>query len=62
MRSQATETARRILEAGGKAFDAAVGGQAVLGLTDFAGIVVDSTTGVLSAGADPRVETYAWAW
>src|SRR5215831_4528022 len=27
-----------------------------------AGIVVDSTTGVLSAGADPRVEAYAWAW
>jgi gamma-glutamyltranspeptidase / glutathione hydrolase len=27
-----------------------------------AGIVVDSKTGVLSAGADPRVEAYAWAW
>ncbi len=26
------------------------------------GIVVDETTGVLSAGADPRVEAYAWAW
>jgi len=26
------------------------------------GIVLDSTTGVLSAGADPRVEAYAWAW
>jgi len=26
------------------------------------GIVVDSTTGVLSAGADPRVDAYAWAW
>jgi gamma-glutamyltranspeptidase / glutathione hydrolase len=36
MRSQATEAARRILEAGGNAFDAAVAGQAVLGLTDFA--------------------------
>jgi len=36
MRSQATETARHILEAGGNAFDAAVAGQAVLGLTDFA--------------------------
>src|SRR5215510_14954107 len=36
MRSQSTEAARRILDAGGNAFDAAVAGQAVLGLTDFA--------------------------
>lgn len=27
-----------------------------------AGIILDSRTGVLSAGADPRVEAYAWAW
>jgi gamma-glutamyltranspeptidase/glutathione hydrolase len=27
-----------------------------------AGIVVDQKDGVLSAGADPRVEAYAWAW
>jgi gamma-glutamyltranspeptidase/glutathione hydrolase len=27
-----------------------------------AGIVIDPTTGALSAGADPRVEAYAWAW
>jgi gamma-glutamyltranspeptidase / glutathione hydrolase len=27
-----------------------------------AGIVVDSARGVLSAGADPRVAAYAWAW
>jgi gamma-glutamyltranspeptidase / glutathione hydrolase len=27
-----------------------------------AGIVVDMNTGVLSAGADPRVDAYAWAW
>jgi gamma-glutamyltranspeptidase/glutathione hydrolase len=27
-----------------------------------AAIVVDVRTGVLSAGADPRVEAYAWAW
>ena len=27
-----------------------------------AGIVLDSTSGVLSAGADPRVDAYAWAW
>jgi gamma-glutamyltranspeptidase / glutathione hydrolase len=26
------------------------------------GIVIDSSTGVLSAGADPRVDAYAWAW
>jgi gamma-glutamyltranspeptidase/glutathione hydrolase len=27
-----------------------------------AAIVVDLKTGVLDAGADPRVEAYAWAW
>jgi gamma-glutamyltranspeptidase/glutathione hydrolase len=27
-----------------------------------AGIIVDAKNGVLSAGADPRVEAYAWAW
>jgi gamma-glutamyltranspeptidase/glutathione hydrolase len=27
-----------------------------------AAIVVDMKTGVLSAGADPRVDAYAWAW
>jgi len=27
-----------------------------------AGIVLDTSTGVLSAGADPRVDAYAWAW
>jgi len=27
-----------------------------------AGIVVDMKNGVLSAGADPRVDAYAWAW
>jgi gamma-glutamyltranspeptidase/glutathione hydrolase len=27
-----------------------------------AGILIDARTGVLSAGADPRVEAYAWAW
>jgi gamma-glutamyltranspeptidase/glutathione hydrolase len=26
------------------------------------GIVIDAETGVLSAGADPRVDAYAWAW
>ena len=27
-----------------------------------AGITLDNNTGVLSAGADPRVDAYAWAW
>jgi gamma-glutamyltranspeptidase/glutathione hydrolase len=27
-----------------------------------AGIIIDANTGVLSAGADPRVDAYAWAW
>jgi len=27
-----------------------------------AGIIIDAKTGVLSAGADPRVDAYAWAW
>jgi gamma-glutamyltranspeptidase / glutathione hydrolase len=35
MKAEATEAARRILEAGGNAFDAAVGGQAALAVTDF---------------------------
>ena len=35
MRAEATEAARRILEAGGNAFDAAVAGQAALAVTDF---------------------------
>ncbi len=35
MKAEATEAARRILDAGGNAFDAAVAGQAALGVTDF---------------------------
>jgi len=31
-------------------------------LSSSAGIIVDVKSGVLSAGADPRVEAYAWAW
>jgi len=31
-------------------------------MASMAGIVVDEKNGVLSAGADPRVEAYAWAW
>ena len=47
MRAQSTEAARRILDAGGNAFDAAVAGQAVLGLTDFADNGVGSDAVVL---------------
>jgi gamma-glutamyltranspeptidase / glutathione hydrolase len=36
MKAEATEAARRILQVGGNAFDAAVGGQAALAVTDFA--------------------------
>jgi gamma-glutamyltranspeptidase/glutathione hydrolase len=36
MKAEATEAARRILDAGGNAFDAAVAGQAALGVSDFA--------------------------
>jgi len=35
MKAEATKAARRILEEGGNAFDAAVGGQAALAVTDF---------------------------
>jgi len=35
MKAEATDAARRILAAGGNAFDAAVAGQAALGVTDF---------------------------
>ena len=35
MRAEATEAARRILDQGGNAFDAIVGGQAALAVTDF---------------------------
>jgi gamma-glutamyltranspeptidase/glutathione hydrolase len=31
-------------------------------LSEMAAIVMDPVTGVLSAGADPRVDAYAWAW
>src|SRR5438445_5597824 len=31
-------------------------------LASSAAIIIDVKTGVLSAGADPRVEAYAWAW
>ena len=69
LRSQATEAARRILEVGGNAFDAAVTGQAVLGLTDFADNGLGSDAVVLvyvarekkvySVNAEPRAPKLA---
>lgn len=69
MRSQATETSRRILETGGNAFDAAVAGQAVLGLTDFADnglgsdavvlVYVAREKNVYSVNAEPRAPKLA---
>jgi len=69
MRSQATEAARRVLEGGGNAFDAAVAGQAVLGLTDFADNGLGSDAVVLvyvareqkvySVNAEPRAPKLA---
>jgi gamma-glutamyltranspeptidase/glutathione hydrolase len=69
MRSQATETARQILEAGGNAFDATVAGQAVLGLTDFADnglgsdavalVYVAREKKVYSVNAEPRAPKLA---
>lgn len=73
MKHQATEAAVRILEAGGNAFDAAVAGQAVLGLVDpsMNGIGSDAvllvydakTRQVLSINAEgtaPRLATIEW--
>lgn len=64
MRAEATEVARRILESGGNAFDAAVGGQGALAVTDFAlnGVGSDAVVlvydarekKVLSINAEPR--------
>ena len=47
MKAEATEAARRILEEGGNAFDAAVGGQAALAVTDFPANGVGSDAVVL---------------
>ena len=69
MRAEATEVTRRILQAGGNAFDAAVGGQAALGVTDFAlnGVGSDAVAlvydarekKVLSINAEPRAPKLA---
>jgi len=47
MKPEATRAAERILQAGGNAFDAAVGGQAALAVTDFALNGVGSDTVIL---------------
>jgi gamma-glutamyltranspeptidase/glutathione hydrolase len=69
MKAEATEAARRILAAGGNAFDAAVGGQAALGVTDFSLNGVGSDAVVLvynarekkvySVNAEPRAPKLA---
>jgi len=69
MKAEATEVARQILQAGGNAFDAAVGGQAALAVTDFAlnGVGSDAVLlvydarekKVLSINAEPRAPKLA---
>jgi len=69
MKSEATEAARRILQEGGNAFDAAVGGQAALAVTDFPMNGVGSDAVVLvyvarenkvfSVNAEPRAPKLA---
>ena len=69
MKAEATEAARRILDAGGNAFDAAVAGQAALGVTDFSlnGVGSDAVLLVYDAGekkvysinAEPRAPKLA---
>jgi gamma-glutamyltranspeptidase/glutathione hydrolase len=69
MKAEATEAARRILEAGGNAFDAIVGGQAALAVTDFSsnGVGADAVAlvyvarekKILSINAEPRAPKLA---
>jgi len=69
MKAEATEAARRILAEGGNAFDAAVGGQAALAVTDFPSngvgadavllIYLASQKKVLSINAEPRAPKLA---
>lgn len=56
--SRIPEATRQALEARGH--KVSVAGPWSLGSNG--GILIDPKTGVLSAGADPRVEAYAWAW
>ena len=69
MKAEATEAARRILQEGGNAFDAAVGGQAALAVTDFpmngigsdavALVYVAREDKVFSVNAEPRAPKLA---
>src|SRR5262245_61515221 len=69
MKPEATEAARRILQAGGNAFDAVVAGQAALAVTDFAlnGVGSDAVIlfydakakKVVSINAEPRAPKLA---
>ena len=69
MKAEATEVARQILAMGGNAFDAAVGGQAALGVTDFSlnGVGSDAVVLVYNAhdkkvysiNAEPRAPKLA---
>ncbi len=69
MKAEATEAARRILQAGGNAFDAAVAGQAALAVTDFPSNGVGSDAVILlydakakrvvSINAEPRAPALA---
>src|SRR5205814_784361 len=69
MKPEATEAASRILQTGGNAFDAVVGGQAALAVTDFAlnGVGSDAVVlvydarekKVLSLNAEPRAPKLA---
>src|SRR6266498_5696287 len=54
MKPEATEAARRILQAGGNAFDAAVAGQAALAVTDFPSNGVGSDAVILLYDAKPK--------
>jgi gamma-glutamyltranspeptidase / glutathione hydrolase len=54
MKAEATEATRRVLEAGGNAFDAAVGGQAALAVTDFSLNGVGSDTVILVYNAHEK--------
>jgi gamma-glutamyltranspeptidase / glutathione hydrolase len=54
MKPEATEAARRILQAGGNAFDAAVAGQAALAVTDFPSNGVGSDALILLYDAKAR--------
>ena len=73
MKAEATRAADRILQAGGNAFDAAVAGQAVLGLVDAASNGVGSDAVILvydakakavvsinAEGTAPRLATIEW--